>query len=59
VSPYESGDRDGRDILHITGRASDVCSTSQMFCQHPEYLAYAAGAVLVVAIGIKLGSAAN
>ena len=39
--------------------ASDVCSTSQMFCQHPEYLAYAAGAVLVVAIGIKLGSAAN
>jgi hypothetical protein len=42
-----------------TGWASDVCSTSQMFCQRPEYLAYAAGAVLVVAIGIKLGSAAN
>ena len=42
-----------------TGWASDVCSTSQMFCQHPEYLAYAAGAVLVVAIGMKLGSAAN
>jgi hypothetical protein len=39
--------------------ASDVCSTSQMFCHHPEYLAYAAGAVLVIAIGIKLGSAAN
>jgi hypothetical protein len=30
-----------------------------MFCHHPEYLAYAAAAVLVVAIGVKLGSAAN
>jgi hypothetical protein len=39
--------------------ASDVCSASQMFCHHPEYLAYAAGAVLVIAIGVKLGSAAN
>ena len=27
--------------------ASDVCSTSQMFCHHPEYLAYAAGVMLV------------
>jgi len=42
-----------------TGWASDVCSTSQMFCHHPEYLAYAAGALLVVAIGFRLGSAAN
>jgi hypothetical protein len=39
--------------------ASQACSTSQMFCHHPEYLAYAAGAMLVVAIGAKLGSLAN
>ena len=38
--------------------ASDVCSTSQMFCHHPEYLAYAAGVMLVIAIGAKLGSIA-
>ena len=42
-----------------TGWASDVCSSSEMFCHHPEYLAYAAGAVLVIAIGVKLGSAAH
>jgi uncharacterized membrane protein AbrB (regulator of aidB expression) len=36
--------------------AGDVCSTSQMFCHHPEYLAYAAGVMLVIAIGAKLGS---
>jgi hypothetical protein len=39
--------------------ASQLCSTSQMFCHHPEYLAYAAGVVLVIAIGAKLGSLAN
>jgi hypothetical protein len=39
--------------------ADDVCSTSQMLCHHPEYLAYAAGALLIVAIGAKLGSLAN
>ena len=39
--------------------ASDVCSMSQMFCHHPEYLAYAGGVMLVVAIGAKLGSLAN
>ena len=39
--------------------ASDVCSMSSMFCHHPEYLAYAAGVMLVVAIGAKLGSIAN
>ena len=38
------------EIAVGTGWASDVCSTSQMFCHHPEYLAYAAGAVLVVAM---------
>jgi hypothetical protein len=39
--------------------ASDVCSTSQMLCHHPEYLAYAAGVMLVIAIGAKLGSIAS
>jgi hypothetical protein len=42
-----------------TGWASDVCSTSQMFCHPPKYPAYAAGAVPVIAIGIKLSSAAS
>lgn len=40
-----------------TSWATDVCSTSKMFCGHPEYLAYAAGAALVLALGAKLGSA--
>jgi hypothetical protein len=39
--------------------ASDVCSTSEMFCHHPEYLAYAGGVMLVIAIGAKLGSLAT
>jgi uncharacterized membrane protein AbrB (regulator of aidB expression) len=42
-----------------TAWASDVCSTSQLFCHHPEYLAYAGGALLIIAIGAKLGSLAN
>ena len=39
--------------------ASDVCSMSSTFCHHPEYLAYAGGVMLVIAIGAKLGSLAN
>ena len=39
--------------------ASDVCSMSQTFCHHPEYLAYAGGVMLVIAIGAKLGSLVN
>jgi len=35
--------------------ASSVCSVSKMFCAEPMYLAYAAGAALVLAIGVKLG----
>jgi hypothetical protein len=42
-----------------TSWAGDVCSTSELFCHHPEYLAYAGGAMLIVAIGAKLGSMAN
>jgi hypothetical protein len=39
--------------------ASDVCSMSSTFCHHPEYLAYAGGVMLVIAIGAKIGSLAN
>jgi len=39
--------------------ATDVCSMSHLFCQHPQYLAYAGGALLIVAIGAKIGSIAN
>jgi hypothetical protein len=42
-----------------TGWANDVCSTSKLFCQHPEYLAYAGGIVLILAVGLKLGSIAR
>jgi hypothetical protein len=42
-----------------TSWAGEVCSTSQLFCHHPEYLAYAGGVMLIVAIGAKLGSLAN
>jgi len=27
-----------------------------LFCQHPEYLAYAGGILLVLAVGFKIGS---
>jgi hypothetical protein len=39
--------------------ASSLRSTSPMFCHHPEYFAYAGGMLLVLAIGIKLGSLAR
>ncbi|MBI5261442.1 MAG: hypothetical protein HY852_06450 [Bradyrhizobium sp.] len=42
-----------------TDWAVAVCSTSHLFCQHPEYLAYGAGGLLVLAIGFKLGSLAH
>jgi hypothetical protein len=42
-----------------TSWAVVVCSTSHLFCHHPEYLAYAGGVMLIVAIGAKLGSLAN
>jgi hypothetical protein len=42
-----------------TDWAAQVCSMSQTFCHNPEYLAYAAGALLIVAIGFKLGSLAS
>jgi len=39
-----------------TGWAGSLCSASPMLCHHPEYLAYAAGVLLIVAIGAKIGS---
>ena len=42
-----------------TSWAVGVCSTSHLLCHHPEYLAYAGGVLLIVAIGAKLGSLAN
>jgi len=47
------------EIAVGTSWAGDVCSSSQMFCHHPEYLAFAGGVMLIVAIGVKLGSLAN
>jgi hypothetical protein len=44
------------EIYLGTSWATDVCSTSKLFCGHPEYLAYAAGALLVLALGAKIGS---
>ncbi len=35
--------------------AVDVCSASNLFCTHPEYLAYAGGIALVLALGAGLG----
>ena len=39
--------------------AGEVCSTSQMFCHHPEYLAYAGFATMTLAIGTKLSNLAR
>ena len=47
------------EIRMGTDWAVQVCSTSQMFCHSPGYLAYGGGALLVIAIGFKLGSLAN
>ena len=48
-----------QEISIGTQWASDVCSLSSTFCHHPEYLGYAGGVMLVIAIGAKLGSLAN
>lgn len=39
--------------------AGEVCSTSQTFCHHPEYIAYAGFGLMVVAIGTKLRNLAH
>jgi hypothetical protein len=48
-----------QEISIGTQWASDTCSLSSTFCHNPEYLAYAGGVMLVIAIGAKLGSLAN
>jgi hypothetical protein len=48
--------KEGSDEISAGGWASDVCTTSKLFCQHPEYLAYAGGILLVLALGLKLAS---
>ena len=47
------------EVFVGTDWAVTVCSTSHLFCQHPEYLIYGAGGLLVLAIGFKLGSLAH
>ena len=42
-----------------TSWAGEVCSTTQLFCHHPEYLAYAGFGLMTVAIGTKLGNLAQ
>ena len=42
-----------------TSWAGEVCSTSQIFCHHPEYLAYGGEVLLVVAIGTKIAKLAH
>lgn len=39
--------------------AGEVCSASQTFCHHPEYIAYAGFGLMVVAIGTKLSNLAH
>jgi len=36
-----------------------VCSASQTFCHHPEYLAYGGEMLFVLAISVKLTRLAN
>ena len=38
-----------------TSWAGEVCSASQTFCHHPEYLAYAGFGLMTLAIGTKIG----
>jgi hypothetical protein len=44
-------------VYNGTPWAADACSLSPLFCSHFEYLAYAAGVVLLLAIGIGIGQA--
>ena len=46
--------------LHVgTSWAGEVCSASQTFCHHPEYLAYGGEMLFVLAISVKLSRLAN
>jgi len=37
--------------------AHKACGTAKIFCQHPEYLGYGAGTVLVLAVAVWIGEA--
>ncbi|MBI5129705.1 MAG: hypothetical protein HZA66_09705 [Rhodopseudomonas palustris] len=45
-----------QQIYNGTAWAVSACGASPLFCNHPEYLAYAAGGCLVIGIGAALGS---
>ncbi|ABD88930.1 hypothetical protein [Rhodopseudomonas palustris] len=45
------------EVRYGTSWAVDVCSASNLFCGHSDYLAYAAGGILVLAVGAGLGRA--
>jgi hypothetical protein len=45
-----------KEIRVGTPWAADVCSASQMFCNHPEWLAYAAGGMIALFLVWKLAN---
>jgi len=45
------------ELYHGTSWAVQVCDASRLFCNHAEYLAYAAGGCLTVGLGFAIGSA--
>ncbi|MCG6204329.1 hypothetical protein LPW26_06765 [Rhodopseudomonas sp. HC1] len=44
-------------LYYGTPWATRVCGVSQMLCNNPDYLAYAAGGCLIVGLGFALGRA--
>jgi hypothetical protein len=42
--------------MGITPWAADVCSASQLFCNHPEWLAYGAGGMIALFLVWKLAN---
>jgi hypothetical protein len=45
------------NLYNGTSWAVSVCSTSQMFCKHPEYLVYGAAGMIVLALMWKVAGA--
>ena len=46
-----------KEIRVGTPWAADVCSASQLFCNHPEWLAYGAGGMIALFLAWKLADA--
>jgi hypothetical protein len=42
--------------IGITPWAGDVCSASQLFCDHPEWLAYGTGGMIALFLVLKLAN---